>query len=331
MRLQGFLLPASALMITLAAALWFWSALYRPLPVPSSADFRVTIAANQPFGDVLEDLQREGILRGTLLLNLYARLTGLHRRVQAGEYRLVQGQGGVRLLQRFVSGDRVLYSVTIPDGITLTQMLKILWNAKGLHKKINSPDEISRQLNIEGHPEGLFHPDTYSYTSQDADLDILRIAYRNQQRILAEEWPQREKGLPIKKPYEALILASIIEKETGLASERGRIAGVFTRRLQKGMRLESDPTVIYGIGETFNNNLVRADLRRHTPYNTYTIKGLPPTPIALPGRSAIRAALHPQQGEAIFFVARGDGGHIFTNTYPEHLQAVRRYQLKRMP
>ena len=177
------------------------------------------------------------------------------------------------------------------------------------------------------HPEGQLFPDTYAYPRGTHALHVVKRAYARMQTILGEEWAQREEGLPLTTPYEALILASIVEKETGLAAERPEIAGVFVRRLRKGMKLQTDPTVIYGMGAAFDGNIRRSDLTTDTPYNTYVRTGLPPTPIALPGRDAIHAALHPAAGDSLYFVAKGDGGHAFSATLEEHNRAVRRYQL----
>jgi UPF0755 protein len=179
------------------------------------------------------------------------------------------------------------------------------------------------------HPEGWFYPDTYYFPSGLSDRDFLWRAHRAMRKRLQAEWNGRASGLPYREPYEALILASIIEKETGRQGERERIAGVFVQRLNQGMRLESDPTVIYGLGQAFDGDLRRRDLRDITPYNTYRRSGLPPTPIAMPGGDALWAALHPEFGDALFFVARGDGSHHFSATYQEHLRAVARYQLQR--
>ena len=188
---------------------------------------------------------------------------------------------------------------------------------------------MARHGHPDEHPEGRFLPETYQFPRGSTDLEFLRRAYLGMEQALAEAWERRAKDLPLDSPYEALILASIVEKETGLASERARIAGVFVRRLKRGMRLQTDPTVIYGLGEGFDGNLRRKDLRTDTAYNTYTRQGLPPTPICLPGLDAIEAVLHPDEGNSLYFVARGDGSHEFSDTLKAHNRAVRKYQLKR--
>ncbi|MEX2367612.1 MAG: endolytic transglycosylase MltG, partial [Pseudohongiellaceae bacterium] len=186
-------------------------------------------------------------------------------------------------------------------------------------------------MGIDRHPEGMIFPDTYNFTRGTSDLEILRRANRLLEQVLEQEWQARDVGLPYDGPYQALIMASIIEKETAVAAEREQIAGVFVRRLQRGMRLQTDPTVIYGLGALFDGDLTRADLRRQSPYNTYLNNGLPPTPIALAGREAIAASLHPEQGDTLYFVARGDGSHQFSATLEEHNAAVQRYQINREP
>jgi UPF0755 protein len=178
-------------------------------------------------------------------------------------------------------------------------------------------------------PEGQFLPDTYLFPDETTDIQFLLRAFKASESYLSEKWSHRDENLPLKSPYEALILASIVEKETAKADERPTIAGVFIRRLNKGMRLQTDPTVIYGMGEQFDGNIRRRDLKADTPYNTYTRFGLPPTPIALPGRAAIDAVLHPASGKSLYFVAKGDGSHQFSATLKEHNQAVRRYQLRK--
>ena len=190
--------------------------------------------------------------------------------------------------------------------------------------------EIMARLGHPGeHPEGRFYPDTYKFPRGTTDAAFLERAYQSMSRLLAEEWGKRDPDLPLKTPYEALILASIVEKETGVADERSEIAGVFVRRLRKGMKLQTDPTVIYGMGDNFKGNIRRRDLKQDTPYNTYVHTGLPPTPISMPGSAAIRAVLHPAPGKSLYFVARGDGSHYFSKSLAEHNRAVRKFQLKK--
>ncbi len=191
-------------------------------------------------------------------------------------------------------------------------------------------DRIMEAMGAKGaHPEGRFFPDTYLFTSSETDLDLLRRAFERMEEVLAAEWQAKAENLPYDSPYDALIMASIVERETGAVHEREEVAGVFVRRLEKGMRLQTDPTVIYGMGEKYQGRITRKDLRTHTDYNTYRIDGLPPTPIALPGREAIHAALNPAEGDTLYFVARGDGTHKFSKTLAEHQKAVRAFQLNR--
>jgi UPF0755 protein len=192
-----------------------------------------------------------------------------------------------------------------------------------------SAEQIMQRLGHAGkHPEGRFFPDTYHFPRGTSDQALLRRAYQAMEQLLATEWPGRAADLPLQSPYEALILASIVERETALASERPEIAGVFVRRLQRGIRLQTDPTVIYGMGEAFAGNITRRDLEQDTPYNTYVHSGLTPTPICMPGRDAVHAVLHPAEGDSLYFVARGDGSHAFSATLTAHNRAVRTYQLK---
>ena len=210
--------------------------------------------------------------------------------------------------------------------------MQVLTQASNLRQTLAGTDEsaLITMLSSEYQSlEGMFFPSTYFYSTQSSDLDILKRAYDTMQSVLDAHWQRRQPDLPYENPYEALIMASIIEKETGQAAERKQIAGVFVRRLQKGMKLQTDPTVIYGLGEAFDGNLRRKDLRTDTPYNTYTRSGLPPTPIAMPGEASIEAALHPADGKALYFVAKGNGWHAFSATLREHNAAVRKYQLKK--
>ena len=259
-----------------------------------------------------------------------ARWTGKAGTVQAGEYRIESGTTPVDLLRQFTSGGVRLYSFTIIEG----------WNHRDLLKALQAHPQVAASMTDEDwppllselgadtrHPEGLFLPETYHFPKGTSDRALLTQAYEHMQAALGEEWPNRDATSPVKTPYEALVLASIVEKETARVDEREKIAGVFARRLSKRMRLQTDPTVIYGIGADFDGNLTRRDLRTDTPYNTYTRHGLPPTPIAMPGRAAVYAALHPAAGEELYFVATGlgDGSHQFSRTKDEHDAAVREY------
>ncbi len=280
---------------------------------------------------VVRDLARQGVIAKPRYLLFHARLQGNANRIGAGEYLIDAGSTPAEFYQQLVDGKVVQHALTIVEGWSFRQMMAAL-NAHPLiqHTLTDAGDaQIMAAIGHAGeHPEGRFLPDTWHFPRGISDVEFLRRAYAAMQAYLMQEWQKRDTGLPLKTPYEALILASIVEKETGLASERPAIAGVFIRRLQKRIRLQTDPTVIYGMGERYKGNIRRADLKRDTPYNTYRHHGLPPTPIALPGRAAIRAALHPAPGDALYFVARGDGSHYFSATLEEHNRAVIKYQLK---
>lgn len=249
-----------------------------------------------------------------------------------GEYALKKNMSQNEILSLFVSGRVITYPLTLLEGWNFSQFREILKKSKNLKQTVAdlSNQEIMTRLGRNGlHPEGYFYPDTYFYSAGSTDFTILKNAFERMQSRLDQQWQAREKGLPYKSRYEALIMASIVEKETGQASERPVIAGVFINRLRIGMRLQTDPTVIYGMGNIFKGNIRKKDLRKDTPYNTYTRNGLPPTPIAMPGDDAIYAALHPAKTNALFFVARGDGSHVFSKTLKDHNKAVRKYQLKK--
>jgi UPF0755 protein len=253
-------------------------------------------------------------------------------RLHAGEYALDPGITPVELLDAMAAGRVLQRNFTIVDGWTFRQLRDALAHVDTLRHTGAALDdaEVMRRLGAAGEaPEGRFLPETYAYVKGDSDLDILKRAHQAMSRTLADLWPGRDPGLPLASPYEALILASIVEKETGRADERSKIAGVFVRRLENHMLLQTDPSVIYGMGQAYAGNIRRSDLTTDTPYNTYLRPGLPPTPIALPGRPAIEAALHPAPGKALYFVARGDGTHVFANSLAEQNRNVACYQLKR--
>jgi len=288
------------------------------------------IESGSSFGGIAAKLEEQGIIGNSTLLRLYARWTDQAGVIQAGEYYIETGTTPRSLLEQFTSGAVRLYSFTIIEGWNRWDLLKALHAHPQLVATMTDEDwpALLEKLGANTrHPEGLFLPETYHFPGNTHDRKLLQQAYEHMQDTLAEEWAGRSESSVAGSPYEALILASIIEKETARADERPRIAGVFTRRLEKRMRLQTDPTVIYGIGPGFNGNLTRKDLRSDTPYNTYTRHGLPPTPIAMPGRAAINAAIQPADGEELYFVATGlgDGSHQFSATKAEHDAAVADY------
>ncbi|MEM7564622.1 MAG: endolytic transglycosylase MltG [Pseudomonadota bacterium] len=281
---------------------------------------------------IAEQLTMQKIIEDPWLFILLAKVKGVETRVRAGEYQINSSQSAEDLLETFTRGSAIQYSLTIIEGWSFKQMLEAIKADPVLEDTLTekSNAEIMELLGYpDQHPEGLFFPDTYQFPKGTRDIDFLRRAYQVMQKHLEREWNQRDEGLPLKSSYDALILASIIEKETGAGFERPLISGVFTQRLRKKMRLQTDPTIIYGLGEAFDGDIRFRDLRKDTPYNTYLHAGLTPTPIALPGLDSIRAALHPAKTEALYFVSKGDGTHQFSATLEEHNAAVRRYQLKK--
>lgn len=326
-----WLWPLVFFLLTFLPALWIYHGLFSRLPLPDTG-YRVEIPKGSNFTQITENLARDGIIPDALLARLWLRLQPGEKKVHPGVWLLRPPQTTVSALKLILAGNAQSASrMTIVEGTSYRDLRDLLEarddvKASGL---LTDAEVLAALEAAESHPEGLFAPDTYAIGSGDTDIKILRHLYQRQKKILEEEWENRAPNLPYQNAYEALIMASIVEKETGVAQERAQIAGVFVRRLQKNMRLQTDPTVIYGMGAQYDGNLRRADLRRMTPYNTYRINGLPPTPIALPGRAAIHAALHPDSGDAIFFVARGDGTHEFTATLAAHNRAVEKYQRRR--
>ncbi|MBB3046538.1 UPF0755 protein [Litorivivens lipolytica] len=330
------LLPFSLVAITLAAltVLWADQKLSEPLNLVDD-DYLLDLRPGTGFSAMAASLAADGVIAYPAdILNVYARLTGSAGAIQSGEYRLPSGLNSYDLLALLVSGDVVRYRATLIEGWTFAEMVSYLAEHPELDKRFDPAQPLWAQLEVTAplheNPEGLFFPDTYSFVKGATDTGIMKRAYRRMQAVLNQEWPKRSDNLPYDSPYEALIMASIVEKETGQPHERQRIAGVFVSRLEKNMRLQTDPTVIYGLPAAEKKNLRSRHLKDDSnPYNTYRHKGLPPTPIALPGRAAIHAALHPVQDGALFFVAKGDGSHQFSETLEQHQQAVRDYQLKR--
>lgn len=275
-------------------------------------------------------LTERGLLNSPWQLTLPGRWNGSSRAIQTGEYRLQPGMRPADVLELLISGRTVQHPVILVEGWQLRDVLHSLWRSDVISNTLEGMDDdaLVQALDLPWpSPEGAFFPDTYHVTRGTSDAALLSRAAERLQEVLEEEWQHRSVALPYDSPYEALIMASIVEKESAHRPEMPRIAGVFTRRLQQGMRLQSDPTVIYGMGEHYDGNIRRDDLTTTTPYNTYRVNGLPPTPIALAGRDAIRAALQPAEEAHLYFVSRGDGTHQFSETLEEHNTAVRRYIL----
>lgn len=319
----------AGLIAGLGTTAFFWRWLHTETPVPAGQI--VVVEKGASLQRVARRLSVEHDLRWPEVWRLYARFL-TNEPVKAGEYRLSEMESPVSILRHLQSGDVITYQITLVEGLTYSDYVRTLAQAPRLQAQLPA-DDLDRQLelldlNID-HPEGEFFPDTYTYIAGTTDVSILRRAHQRLRATLESEWANRSDGLPYESPREALIMASLIERETGVEYERPTIAGVFVRRLQKGMRLQTDPTVIYGMGADYQGRITRRDLRQPTPYNTYVIRGLPPTPIAMPGLAAIRAALHPEPGDTLFFVAKGDGSHQFSVTLEEHNRAVRKYQLER--
>jgi UPF0755 protein len=329
-RLVKFVLALFLLAVAGGFAAYRWSMTYLESPVAITSPLVFTVARGAPLNAVGRELHARGAMPHPRIWVLYARARGVAGRIHAGEYQILPGATPVTILRQLVDGAVMLRQITVVEGATFHQFLDLMRHHPSIHHTLAdvSDEEIMRRLGKPGvHPEGQFFPDTYRFAAGTDDLEILRQAHAQLEKHLAAAWAQRSTHLPFSTPYEALILASMVEKETGLPSERSRIAGVFVRRLRSGMRLQSDPTVIYGMGEAYAGNIRRRDLRGDTAYNTYTRAGLPPTPIALPSEGALQAATRPDDRGAIYFVATGepDGSHFFSATLAEHNAAVRRF------
>jgi UPF0755 protein len=282
-------------------------------------------------GIVSSRLFKAGLINNVRWFKLTASREKAETSIKVGDYSIDPGTKPLGILAILVTGRVRQYSITFIEGSTFKQLRQTLTQNPRITQTLSDMTDqaIMEKLGYpDQHPEGRFFPETYFFVNNTNDLKILQRAYQKMQKTVAEEWAKRDKQLPLETADQALTLASIVEKETGRASERETIAGVFVRRLRKSMLLQTDPTVIYGMGENYKGNIRRKDLRTDTPYNTYTRPGLPPTPIAMPGRAAIYAALHPAPGDALFFVANGDGSHVFSATLKQHNQAVNQYQKK---
>ena len=327
------LLETAIVLAVLLLGFAFWQqkeALNQPLKVAQEQLLDVP-AGSTPTG-VLNRLQADGVIKDAFWLRLYWRFNLSGQPLHSGEYRMLPGMDVNALFDVWKRKEVVQYSLTLVEGWNFRQVRAALAKQAKLDQTLAGLSDSELMVKI-GHPdvfpEGRFFPDTYRYVRGMTDAELLKQAYNRLEEVLDEEWEARSSEAPYSNPYQALIMASMVEKETGVPQERGQIAGVFVRRLKLGMQLQTDPTVIYGMGERYNGKLTRANLREPTPYNTYVIAGMPPTPISLVGREAIHAALNPVAGSSLYFVAKGDGSHVFSDDLDAHNSAVRDYQLKR--
>lgn len=315
----------------LSLAIWLAIFMIRPLPMTSET-IGMQIPAGASVRGIADQLVTAGVLHEPYSFLAVIKLTGNGSRLQAGDYAFNAPLQILGLIDLLKHGTFDQFKLQLTEGKTFADFRVKLAQMPGIrHDTVNLSDMELMQL-VSGEstaPEGWFFPDTYFIDSQSSDLDLYKRAYQKMVQYLSAAWETRQAGLPYKTAYEALIMASIVEKETGVEVERPQIAGVFVNRLRLGMRLQTDPTVIYGMGSRYHGNITRRDLLTDTPFNTYTRNGLPPTPIALPGLASIQAALHPATTKALYFVANGQGRHVFTNTLEEHNKAVRAYQLKK--
>jgi UPF0755 protein len=331
-RMRVLLGLAIGLLVAGAALLWFgqrWITQGVEQAGPHTASVRIEVPAGASVRSVLRRLQESGAVADPDAAQWWLRLRGRDLRMRIGVYEIPAGASVREALRKVAAGEVVLESLTVVEGWTFSQMRRAVESHPAVRVTLRdrSRDELMATLGLPGtHPEGRFFPDTYRFAGGTTDLEIYRLAQRQLERELAAAWESRDPDVPVRSPDELLVLASIVEKETGQPEERARIAGVFVSRLRTGMRLQSDPTVIYGLGDAYDGDIRTRDLRGDTPYNTYTRNGLTPTPIALVGREALRATARPNVTGDLFFVATGDGdgSHVFTRTYPEHQAAVRR-------
>lgn len=332
--LLWFVLPGIALGLCAGGvALWYWqdmqSSLDRRIFLHESSEL-FSIERGSTLASLARRMETAGWIKSATYLRLEARRLEIGGAIKAGLYEIRDGETPRKLLEKFVRGDVKTFRITFIEGATFHDMLTTLAGDPNVVHTLAGSDFagiVAQTAPGIEHPEGWYFPSTYLFSHGDTDTDILRRAHERMVSILDAEWESRAPDLPYNDARDALIMASIIEKETGRADERAEIAGVFARRLRRGMKLQTDPTVIYGLGESFDGNLRRVDLRTDTPYNTYTRFGLPPGPIALPGEASIHAALNPAAGDSLYFVGRGDGSHQFSKSLTEHNAAVRRYQL----
>ena len=327
-RALALLLVLLVLLGGAAAGAWFWVQNVYIAPGPLAAPVRTQVDPGTSVRGVLTQLARQGALTNVRAVEWYLRLHGRRPNVHFGEYEIPAHASPAEILDMFEQGRVVLEQVTVVEGSTFAEFRRELDQHPAVAHTLKgkSAAEVMTALGHPGEfPEGRFFPDTYRFAAKTKDIEILTLAYNAMKKVLDAEWAQHAPDLPFDDEYHALILASIVEKETGVPEERARVAGVFVTRLRKGMRLQTDPTVIYGMGDSYDGNIRTRDLTTDTPYNSYTRAGLPPTPIALPGRDSIAAAVHPVDTGELYFVATGNGGHHFSKTLEEHNEAVKAY------
>jgi len=333
MNLLFKLLGLTVLVLSIAIG-WFWQSLnhFSTTPINTSqSQWDFNIAQGTSVSHVAKSLASQGIISDASLFVWMVKFEDGGKQIQAGEYVILAHMTPKEILAIFAKGKVKQYPFTIVEGWSFKQLMVALNASPHLTHKLKEKnlEDIMASIGHAGeHYEGRFLPDTYHFPSGSSDILFLKRAYDAMQTVLTQEWKTRKSHLPLETPYDALILASIVEKETGVAAERKQIAGVFIRRLQKKMRLQTDPTVIYGMGDEYDGNLRKKDLKKDTPYNTYRRRGLPPTPIALPGAAAINAVLNPLDEKTLYFVAKGDGSHYFSETIEAHNKAVRKYQIR---
>jgi UPF0755 protein len=327
-RALALVLMVLVLLAGAAAGGYYWLQQQFFAAGPAKAPVRIQVDPGTPVRGVLTQLGRQGVLANVRAVELYLRVHGRRPNVHFGMYEIPAQASPAQILEMFEQGRVVLEQLTVVEGSTFAEFRHELDQHPAVTHTLTGKtnEQVMTALGHPGEfPEGRFFPDTYRFAAKTKDTEILTLAYNAMQKLIETAWPQHGPDLPFDTPYQALILASIVEKETGVPSERTRVAGVFVSRLRKGMRLQADPTVIYGLGESYDGDIRTRDLVTDTPYNSYTRAGLPPTPISLPGRESILAAMHPLDNGELYFVATGSGGHHFSKTLEEHNEAVKAY------
>ena len=331
---MAFKIIAGVLLALIIVSGWAWRDFKSALMTPAVVGKPVVIEINKgdSFNQITDKLLAQNVDVKPLWFKVFAVSEDAVKKLKTGEYELASGLTLPEILAVFVQGKTKQYAITFPEGWSFKEILLEIKNNPNLGHTLQQVDYKALMVQLGAdvkQPEGLFFPDTYFFEKHTTDVALLKRAYDKMQLVLKQEWQEKAEALPFTTPYEALILASIVEKETAVVAERPLIAGLFIRRLQAGMLLQTDPTVIYGMGDSYQGDIAYKDLKAATPYNTYIIKGLPPTPIAMPGRAAIYAVLHPYNSNNLYFVARGDGTHQFSATLKDHNLAVNNFQRKK--